>query len=285
MPTPNWQFEALGTQWSIETADTLTPSIRETVAVRIEDYDKTYSRFRHDSLVWRMRTPGTYEFPTDVVELLKIYKKLYTLTAGRMTPLIGGMLEQAGYDSTYSLQTIDVLSDVPPFEALGWNGNTTLAPTEPIVFDVGAAGKGYLVDIISEILEDQGVNEYTIDASGDIKQKGVSGERVGLEHPLDPKKVIGTANLHNKSLCASAISRRKWRGLHHVFDPTTKQPTTSIQASWVIADTTLLADALATALFFVPATILQKDFEFSYVTMNPQTGIDASPEFDGELYI
>ena len=46
-----------------------------------------------------------------------------------------------------------------------------LQPTEPIVLDVGAAGKGYLVDIIATLLEDHDIYDYTIDASGDIKQR------------------------------------------------------------------------------------------------------------------
>ncbi len=279
----NWSFTALGTNWNIETDQELAASVRQLVDERIETYDKTYSRFRNDSLVYQLRTPGSYSFPKDVVPLLGLYKELYGLTNGRMTPLIGNMLEQAGYDADYSLRPKDVLSDVPPLDVLGWDEATTLEPSEPVVLDVGAAGKGYLVDIIAQILEDHGVHDYTIDASGDIKQHG-QPVVIGLEHPLDASKVIGTVELHNQSLCASATNRRTWGGLHHVFNPITKQPTGTMLATWVIAETTLLADALATALFFVPASQLHEKYAFTHVTIDANGAIDVSPDFSGQLY-
>lgn len=282
-PLRKWQFEALGTAWSIETPVELRAEIRREIDERIEAYDKTYSRFRDDSLVQQLRAPGVYKFPADVASLLDIYKKMYEITNGQMTPLIGAMLENAGYDAGYSLK-LKAIQNIPSFEALGWDGNVTLRPTEPVVLDVGAAGKGYLVDIISDILERHDVVEYVIDASGDLKQKGEPAT-VGLEHPLDSSKVIGVANLCNKSLCASAINRRAWQGMHHVFNPITKKPTESMLATWVVADSTLIADALATALFFVSANALLKDFTFDYVTIDTKGVIDASPNFDGKLYI
>lgn len=279
-----WQFDALGTSWSIETPDALDEVTRELVQTRIEEYDQTYSRFRDDSLVQHLRTPGEYIFPADVTTLLSIYKKLYDITKGRMTPLIGGLLEQAGYDSGYSLKPQERPTNVPGFDVLGWDREVTLRPTRSVVLDVGAAGKGYLVDLLGEILAGRGVAKYSIDASGDIRTRGVA-ETIGLEHPLDTSKVIGTANLYSKSLCASAINRRAWDGMHHVFDPITKQPTQSMLATWVIADTTLEADALATALFFVSPLELKKEFLFTHVTIDINGTIDVAPDFDGELFI
>lgn len=277
-----WRFEALGTAWSIETAEKLPTHLSESIAERIEQFDKTYSRFRNDSLAWQLRRPGEYEFPPDIVPLLNVYKKVYNLTDGRVTPLIGGMLEDAGYDAVYSLQPKE-LRDTAPFEVLGWDGDVKLQPAESVVLDVGAAGKGYLVDLLAEILEINAVTSYVIDASGDIKQRG-RVESIGLEHPFDKSKVIGVAYVENKSLCASAVNRRAWRGMHHIFDPRTKKPTDSIVASWVVADSALMADTLATALFFVPARKLFKDFSFTYVTIDKNGFVDAAPDFRGELF-
>lgn len=282
--THKWSFTALGTNWSIETFTELPDAVKKIISERIEAFDKTYSRFRADSLVEQLRKPGTYTFPADIVPMLTLYEALYNLSDGRMTPLIGSMMEQAGYDAQYSLRPKDV-KNVPPFTALGWDGKRTLRPAEPIVLDVGAAGKGYLVDIIATLLEENNFIEYTIDASGDIKQKGKFAETIGLENPLDNTKIIGIVNVRNQSLCASAINRRAWRGLHHIFDPNTKQPTVSKRATWVTAETTMLADALATALFFVTAELLKKQFSFEYVAMNMNGSIDWSPELSGELYI
>jgi FAD:protein FMN transferase len=282
-PKASWHFEALGTAWEVATQESLGHDIRKRVTECIKRYDATYSRFRHDSLASQLREPGIYKFPADVTELFELYSELYNLTSGRMTPLIGGALEDAGYDAEYSLQTKKIRA-VPALSALGWDSKVTMRPTEPVVLDVGAAGKGQLVDEVASLLEQDGCYDYTVDASGDIRTRG-NVQIIGLEHPLKSKVVIGVANVHNKSLCASAVNRRTWANMHHVFDPLSKQPTDTVLATWVLATTTLLADALATALFFVPPKTLLQKYEFSYVIMNKHGVIDVAPDFNGELFI
>lgn len=132
-----------------------------------------------------------------------------------------------------------------------WNG-TTVTTTRPVTLDFGAAGKGCLVDEVAEILEKAGVSEYVIDASGDIRQRGDEPQKIGLENPYDTTSVIGVANVQNTSLCASASNRRRWgNDLHHVLDGRTGQPTNNVVATWVVADSTMVADGLATALFCI----------------------------------
>ncbi len=283
-PLHKWQFTALGTPWSIETPVLLSGALQNLIADRIELFDLTYSRFRDDSLVSQLRTPGVYEFPEDCAKLMSFYKQLYVLSEGRVTPLIGSMLEDAGYDRHYSFnqQPIRPIGD---FSQLGWDGERTFAPLEPIVLDVGAAGKGYMVDSIARLLEQHHITEYTIDASGDIRHRG-DREMIGLEHPLDPSRVIGTASLSVGSLCASAVNRRTWgAGLHHMFDPVLRRPTQTKLATWVVSDEAMIADGLATALFFVPAKKLLTHFEFTYVTIDVDGVVDYSVDFDGELYV
>jgi FAD:protein FMN transferase len=48
------------------------------------------------------------------------------------------------------------------------------------VIDVGAAGKGYLVDIVSDILIEDRFTEFIVDGSGDIHHSGESSIQVGL---------------------------------------------------------------------------------------------------------
>lgn len=282
-PQPKWEFEALGTAWSIETSNGLGEDTMQLITHRIEEFDHVYSRFRSDSLVARLRRPGTYGFPPDITRILKFYEQLYNLTDGQVTPLIGSMLEQAGYDASYSFAS-RIVEPVLPFSALGWNGSTTLTVAEPVILDIGAAGKGYLVGSLSGILDKQGVERYIIDASGDIKCKGLA-ERVGLEHPFDSTRVIGVANVTDASICASAVNRRAWGEFHHIFDPVLKRPVDHIVATWVVAADPMEADGLATALFFVEPAVLAAHFPFQYVIVKRNGTIDYSQDFDGELFI
>lgn len=283
MQLRSWTFAALGTNWSIETLRPLDNTMKHAITERIELFDKTYSRFRSDSLVSKLAQPGTYKFPSDISPLMRIYTQLYGHTMRKMTPMIGSLLEDAGYDAKYSLQPRK-LRRVNDLSELGWDGEQTLHTTQPIVLDVGAAGKGYLVDLIAGILEKGEYSTYVIDASGDILTKGIV-QRIGLEHPYKEDKVIGAVEVNDESLCASATNRRQWGTYHHIFDPHNKKPVEDIVATWVVAQHGLVADALATALFFSPADTLLEEYNFSYIIMKQDGTIDYSPRFERQLFI
>jgi thiamine biosynthesis lipoprotein len=294
MPHPGWQsfcFDGIGTSWEISTPDPLPSGLRSSVLAEVERYDSTWSRFRQDSLVARMSaTPGQYQLPPEAEGLAALYRRLYTLSGGAMTPLIGESLERLGYDPHYSLQPRGEAAPPPTWDAvLAWHG-TSLRTTAPVVLDIGAAGKGQLVDLLAEQLRGHGVRDFFIDASGDLlngssEDAGHEPVQVALEHPYDATKAIGTVPLGSGALCASASNRRAWGdGLHHVLDGTTGAPVRTVVATWARADTAMEADALATALFLVPAEDLERQFRFSWVKVFSNGSAEYSAEFEGRLF-
>jgi thiamine biosynthesis lipoprotein len=285
-PGAHLSFEAIGAPWRISTPNELPTRLADAVHARIDEFDGVYSRFRPDSLVSRIAVePGTWTFPADAAPLFALYRTLYNATSGAMSPLVGGRLENLGYDRDYTLQPQARPVSVPVWDdIMAWNG-TSLTTSEPVLVDVGAAGKGYLADLVADVLLAAGIEEYLIDASGDLVHRGDEPVRVGLEHPFDSTKAIGIAELSNAALCASATGRRSWGpGLHHILDATTGEPTSTVAATWAIAKSGLIADGLATALFFVGAPELSASFDFDYVRMFPDGRVLYSPAFPGELF-
>ena len=281
----NYSFEAIGTQWSIETETKIPVELKNTIQRRIEAFDSTYSRFRKDSLVTKIaQKPGEYLFPKDTDKLLSFYSQLYAITNGKVTPLIGDMISRAGYDADYSLKPLTQKPIILWDDAVMWDG-TTLKTNQPVTLDFGAAGKGYLIDIISDILNEHSVTEYVVDGSGDLKHKGTSMNKIGLEHPLDATKIIGAIDVQNRSFCASTSNRRAWgEGMHHIFDPDEMAPTRDIIATWVIADEAMIADGLATALFFTDPRTLREKYDYEYVRMHANGVLDYSAYFKDSLF-
>jgi thiamine biosynthesis lipoprotein len=280
------RFDAIGTRWQIDTLDPLPAAVEALIHSRVDAFDRTYSRFRDDSLVTRIAmTPGTYAFPGDAAALFELYRVLYEATDGAVSPLVGGALESLGYGRGYSLRPSDAPAVVPSWEdSFSWDGER-LTTVRPVVLDVGAAGKGYLVDIVGALLVDAGIDAFTIDASGDLLHYGDAPLRVGLEHPLDPTLAIGIALVRAASLCASASNRRAWGdGMHHIIDATTGVPVRRVIATWVVAATALEADGLATALFVAEPERLSRHLDFEYVRMFSDGRIDRSAGFEGELF-
>ncbi|MBP2265277.1 thiamine biosynthesis lipoprotein [Pseudarthrobacter sp. PvP004] len=289
MPHPGWStfsFEGIGTQWEISTPDSLVPAVRREVLETVAAYDKTWSRFRPDSLVSGLsRGPGIITLPEHAVALQKLYSVLYRLSDGAMTPLIGSSLERLGYDAGYALVPSGNPLAPPRWEdVLDWTG-TDLAAKEPVVLDVGAAGKGQLVDLLGEILLATDHTDFLVDGSGDMLHAGSHPVTVALEHPYNPRQAIGTVELNNSALCASASNRRTWGdGLHHVLDGTTGEPIHTTVATWAMAASALVADGLATALFMLEPARLEEEFDFSWLSVSSSGVAAFSTGFEGRLF-
>lgn len=289
MPHADWSsfsFDGIGTHWEISTPDALGPAVRHQLLETVSDYDTTYSRFRPDSLVSALsREPGRITLPGHAAALHDVYAALYRLSGGAMTPLIGSSLERLGYDPGYTLAPFGNPQAPPRWEdVLEWAG-TALTATEPVVLDVGAAGKGQLVDLLGGVLQSTGHSEFLVDASGDMLHAGTHPVMVALEHPYDPGQAIGTVELNNSALCASASNRRAWGdGLHHVLDGTTGRPIHTTVATWTMAASALVADALATALFMLEPVRLQDEFDFSWLRVSSSGAATFSHRFEGRLF-
>ncbi|MET3350222.1 UNVERIFIED_ORG: thiamine biosynthesis lipoprotein [Arthrobacter sp. UYEF1] len=287
MPGPeDFRFDGIGTRWEISTPRPLDAGVRARLLTLVERYDGDWSRFRSDSTVSAMaREPGRYELPAEAADLGWLYRSLYDITGGAMTPLIGGSLERLGYDAAYSLRPKGFALPAPRWEdVLTWNGQV-LTTFAPLVLDIGAIGKGQLVDLLAVELRSCGVDSFLIDASGDLLHRGPDPVSVALEHPYDPARAIGTVSLAGNALCASASNRRAWGdGLHHVLDGTTGLPVSTAVGTWTIAESTMVADALATALFFVPGSELEQTFDFSWLTVFSDGSAAYSAGFEGTLF-
>ena len=284
---PSWHFGAIGTHWEIDTVDSLDAGIKAAISERIDEFDRVYSRFRDDSVVTALSTEAqTVVLPDDAINLFALYRALYQATQGALSPLVGDALNHLGYDSSYRLRSLPgTPGPIPPFDDVISLEGTTLTTYRPVTIDIGAVGKGYLVDIVAGMLDGAGISTYTIDASGDLRHRGHTPLRVGLENPRDAGLVVGIAELSNKALAASATNRRTWGdGLHHIIDALTGLPTQSVEATFAIADTAAMADGLATALFMTSPEHLGQVGEFDWVMMLSDGSLRASPTFPGEVF-
>ena len=280
-----WRFDAIGTAWEIVTDGPLAADARREVAALIERFDAAWSRFRPDSIVTALAlSGGSVPAPPDAPPMLDAYVALSAATDGAVNPLVGASLERLGYDPAYSLAAGAPLAAPADWtRALTWT-NGTLALDGPAVIDVGALGKGRLVDLVAEMVSDAMPGSLVVDAGGDIAVRGVP-QRVGLEHPFDPRRAIGVWEVTDAALCASAVNRRAWGdGLHHVLDARTGRPVRAIAATWAVAPTAMRADAIATALFFDGGPRLAHDWGVEWVRMTTDGRVEWSPGCRADLF-
>ncbi|MFI8631594.1 FAD:protein FMN transferase [Microbacterium sp. NPDC077663] len=277
-----WTFEAIGTVWRIDTAEPLDDGVRDEIADAIAVFDDEWSRFRPDSLVARLgERGGVVTAPADTSAMLSAYDALDTATHGAVNPLVGESLARRGYDAAYSLIDRGAVAAPRDWRTLVTWSDETLRVTEPALIDVGALGKGRLVDLV---LARVPAGPAVVDAGGDIAVRGIT-QRIALEHPYDTSRAIGVWRVTDAALCASAVNRRAWGdGLHHVLDARTGEPVRRYAATWAVAPDAMTADAVATALFFDGGPQLAAEWGVAWVRMRTDGSVEWSPRCEAELF-
>ncbi|MDN3496042.1 FAD:protein FMN transferase [Planococcus sp. APC 4015] len=279
------RFDAIGTEWHIETDVPLPPDVVRDVDDLIASFDADWSRFRDDSLVSRLaRTGGRIPAPPDAAAMLDAFAALTAGTDGGVNPLVGEALARRGYDAGLTLVDHGAIPAPRDWrDVVQWDAGE-LRVRHPVLLDVGALGKGRLVDLVLEVVCAGTTGDVVVDASGDLAVRGCA-QRIGLEHPFDPDRAIGVWEVTDAALCASATNRRAWGdGLHHVLDARTGEPVRTTAATWAVADTAMRADAIATALFFDGGPRLAHAWGVEWVRMATDGRVEWSPGCRAELF-
>ncbi|TCD54183.1 FAD:protein FMN transferase [Alloscardovia theropitheci] len=261
-----------------------------------------YDTARHEKHLAHTSHAFFVDFPPYASHLFDIYDALFSITNGRFTPAVADDLIRLGYgidwaDCASFSNTDNAHVDAErtrlapaPFEhapslrapslraqwgkaqwgRTQWGTNVfrlqdcanRLYFLQPVHLDFGAAGKGFLIDLLAQELSASNLQKFTINAGGDLYT--TEHLHVAMENPWNLNQAVGVIDLPaHSSLCASAPSRRHWtvmntaQEVHHLIDATTGRPTQNVKATWVsvanssahIQFPTAWADALSTALF------------------------------------
>ena len=130
-------------------------------------------------------------------------------------------------------------------------------PQKGMWIDTGSFTKGYVVDRAARLLKSRGINHALITAGGTImavgKKVGDTPWRVGIRHPREEGKLLGSISLEDQAVSTSGdyerFYRYKDRRICHIIDPRSGQPVETVWGISVIAPTAIASDALSTSLF------------------------------------
>lgn len=120
--------------------------------------------------------------------------------------------------------------------------------------DLGAIGKGYILDRAAGVLKNSGTENGFLNAGGNITAWGPSGVNSGIRDPLEADKILTAVFLKNEAIATSANDERffqfKDRTYGHILDPRTGWPAeNNLSSVSVVAENAMMADALSTAVF------------------------------------
>ncbi len=130
--------------------------------------------------------------------------------------------------------------------------------------DLSSVAKGYTVDLLCKLLNDEGYEHYLVEIGGEVKCKGISSKdrfwRVGIDNPdyqriPDAPQTIMTLQIPSETAVATSGNYRNYyttesgQRIAHTIDARTGKPhQTNILSATVIHPSCATADALATML-------------------------------------
>jgi FAD:protein FMN transferase len=116
-------------------------------------------------------------------------------------------------------------------------------------FDPSGLVKGWAIARACAILDQQGRQNYFVDAAGDVQTRGWSEPRmpwrVGIRHPVERDKVTRVILATGLAVATSGTYEKG----AHILDPHTGQAATELLCMTVVGPDILEADVYATAAF------------------------------------
>nr|WP_166265336.1 FAD:protein FMN transferase [Marinobacter caseinilyticus] len=269
-----WEISGpvFGTQYHIDVVLTDDPDQLETLSSGISDIldsidasmstwrpDSELSRFNNadDQSQWFPVSEPFYEVLAAAQEISEFSQGAFDITVGPVVNLWGfgpearpnqvpepslleNRLQSIGYEK------LELRSDPDSVRALSRQ-----------YLDLSAIAKGYAVDAVAAYLSEIGVEAYLVEIGGEVRVHGrkPNGEawRLAIESPVDQKRQISrVVALESRAMATSGDYRNYYESAgkrySHTINPETGRPIEHNLASvTVIADTTMRADALATA--------------------------------------
>jgi thiamine biosynthesis lipoprotein len=263
----------MGTSYTVELAAPIDDAARTRLAELVEaelaainramsTYDprSELSEFnRRQDLSWVPASPG-------LLEVLASASRISTASQGAFDVTVEPLVDLWGFGPHYGTRRVpDDLAIERVRDSVGYqhvqidlSAGAIRKKHSRTQIDLSAIAKGYGVDRVAMILDRQGVHDYLVEIGGELRGKGTTAAgkswRVGIERPVEGRHDIGEiVVLENRAIATSGTTQNFFdqdgRHYSHIIDPKTARPVGNPPiAVSVVADTTMEADAWATAL-------------------------------------
>ena len=271
--------EAQGTYYIVTYFDSENRNFQPQIDSLLDAFDNSVSIWMPNSIISLInKNDSEVEVDDWFRGNFMLSKDVFEKTGGTFDPTVGPLVNAWGFGFTDRLKVdsalVDSLLPLVGFDKVKIVNNRVVKDDDRIQFDFNAVAQGYSVDLVGDLLESKGIDNYLIDIGGEVLGRGTKPDgsvwKVGIEKPKDNasygeglKAVVG---LKDKALATSGSYRKFYEenGIRysHTIDPKTGFPVRhSLLSVSVLADDCGTADAYATAFMVMGADEAEKFLE------------------------
>ncbi len=279
---------ALGTTYAITYLSTTKIDVQKSIDSVFKAVNRSMSTYIPNSDISRINE-GDTTIKVDHMfkEVFEISKEVHKASKGYFDPTIGVLANAWGFGPGKQIKLddhkVDSLLQFVGFDKVQLNKQGFLIKQAPeIRLDFNAVAKGYAIDRLAKMLDNQGFSNYLVEVGGEVYAKGINTTNgntwsVGIDDPTNLRERGSAAiiGLEDKALASSGNYRKFWideetgKKYVHTIDPKTGYTKNSkVLATSVIADNCATADAFATAF-------MAMDLEDTKLYLGNQQSIEA----------
>ncbi len=268
---------------------------------RIEELGKIFTRHESGVLSRLNKDKIVKDAPYEFISLLETSSSIQEATHNAFNPSILPVLEYL--ESLDEKDTLDKEKITSLYKAVSnnpyviENSTVTLNSLQTKITLDGIA-KGFIVDEVCKILDENNIKNYLVNAGGDIRAKGKAQSNffsskswiLAIEDPEKEGNYPSLIELNDMALATSGSYEKHFRdNLHHIVIPTISSNYTigeisaPIKSVSVLAPNATLADALATAFSCMTkemvATFVKNNPDIAYFIIDDKDEVTFSPNW------
>lgn len=258
--------QIFGTFYHITYESSAEGNLHDAILARMNEFDHSLSTYKPESVISRVNTNDTsVVLDHYFITTFKRGEEISKITDGAFDMTVAPLVNAWGFGFKNQLDPdqipVDSLLEVVGYEKVRLLDGKVVKDDPRIMFDASAIAKGYGVDVVADLLEEKGVQNYMVEIGGEIRAKGNSAKgrtwRVGIDRPIDDpsslsREIQDVIELENGALATSGNYRQFYikngKKYAHTIDPRIGYPVQhSLLSASVFAPDCISADAYATS--------------------------------------
>lgn len=257
--------KTMGTTYRVVYLDEEKKDYKNSIDSILTVFNQSLSTYIPDSELSRFNQSDSIVFDLPYLRpVLEKSREIYELSGGAFDPTVGPLVNAWGFgpDGAQPKDSMDIKKLLPlvGFDKVDFSETSLWKTKGGIYLDFSAIAKGYAVDVVADLLEENGITDMLVEIGGELVARGTNdkGEiwKVGINRP-DGKEMtnelFSIVALDNKALATSGNYRNFYVvdsvRYSHTIDPMTGYPVQhGLLSATVIADDCMTADAFATTM-------------------------------------
>ncbi len=251
--------------YNVKYIDSLHRDLQPEIDTMLKAFNQSLSTYIPSSEISRFNQQDSLVFESAFFyPVLKASQEVYQNTEGAFDPTVAPLVNAWGFgfkkEELPSKARIDSLRALIGFDYITFDEKKVIKTKSNVMLDMSAIAKGYGVDAVAALLEDEGISSYFIEIGGEVACKGKNERNelwtLGITNPKykepNEKPAYKLVKIENRAMATSGNYENYYikdgKKYAHTISPATGYPIEhSLRSASVFAPDCMRADAYATA--------------------------------------